>query len=209
MPVTKKCEVCNQLFSVKPYRAERARFCSHACGGKWHQETRILHNPNLAGNKFRAGLRPSNAFLPGQTAGRKSLKWVEPLIFCCEFCKETFTKKPWQIKQYGPPRFCSRACFLKSGAFQGDKSPVYVGGAKTYRGRNWRAARLAAIKRDNGACCRCGQFIGDSIPVHHIRPYREFQSPEEANALDNLICYCQSCHMKEEPPLPRRVLNSA
>jgi predicted HNH restriction endonuclease len=37
------------------------------------------------------------------------------------------------------------------------------------------------------------------LPVHHIKPFREFDHPEEANKPENLIGLCQSCHMKREP----------
>lgn len=32
------------------------------------------------------------------------------------------------------------------------------------------------------------------MDVHHIRKYRLFEDPKEANKLENLISLCHSCH---------------
>jgi predicted HNH restriction endonuclease len=34
--------------------------------------------------------------------------------------------------------------------------------------------------------------------VHHITPIRDFDTPEEANTLDNLITLCEPCHAQWE-----------
>lgn len=195
--ITKTCEICGKQFEVKPYRTG-ARFCSFECSGKWHMQNRVMRGPDLHGNMLRKGLRPTNAFTSEQVRGPNSPSWKVGIEFICENCGKKFTRKPWEIRQNGKPRFCSRECFCKSGVFSAEKSPVWVGGPKTYRGRNWRKARLAAIERDNGTCQRCKKVIGKSIPVHHIQPYREFETSEAANSLDNLTCLCQHCHMQQE-----------
>lgn len=202
MPITISCEVCNKTFTVKPYRAKTARFCSRQCGGKWHMANREMPRAHLSGNQHRKGKRPTNAFTSEQVSGKANAKWVAGERFECEFCNKSFFVKPWIIRQNGSPRFCSRECFRESGTFLGEKSPNWVGGPQTYRGRSWQKARSLVVKRDNGACQRCGRVVGDSISVHHIRPFREFASEAEANAMDNLICLCQSCHMKVEPRQP-------
>jgi hypothetical protein len=198
--ITKVCEVCGKEFSVKPYRAKTARFCSFACGGKWHMTHRVMRGPDMRGNTYRKGLRPTNAFTSERVRGSNNPRWVQGETFVCEHCGQSFTRKPWLVRQNGTPRFCSSKCFRASGTFRGERSPTWVGGPKTYRGRGWRKARLLAVERDKGTCQRCGKVLGDSIPVHHKRPFREFATAEEANALDNLICLCQSCHMKRERP---------
>jgi 5-methylcytosine-specific restriction protein A len=80
----------------------------------------------------------------------------------------------------------------------GEKSPFWVGGETTYRGKGWVEARLSAVERDKGVCQSCGKVVGRSISVHHIKPFRLFDNIKDANALDNLICLCQSCHMRIE-----------
>ena len=198
--ITKTCEICGKAFLVKPYRAKLARFCSFECGGKWHAQTRLAHTPkpwaaaNLDGHRQKSPTR----FTTERVKGKGTLNWIEGTEFTCEHCSKVFQVKPWIIRQNGTPRFCSRECFRTSGCFVGDKSPAWVGGPSTYRGRSWLKARLLAVERDKGTCQGCGKVVGSSIPVHHVHPFREFETAEAANQLDNLICLCQSCHMRQE-----------
>lgn len=201
---TLNCEVCGTSFEVKPYRAKTARFCSKACGGKWHMANRQMPNDHKIGNQYRKGLKPTNAFTSEQVAGSANPKWVEPIQLLCAHCGTTFEKKPWllaQNKSRSGYRFCSDLC--RRTFMRRDKDVRYVGGPVTYRGRGWIEARKLAVERDKGTCQSCGKVVGPSISVHHKKPYREFATPEQANHVDNLICYCQSCHIKIEPPLRR------
>jgi len=71
------CEICSTVFSVKPYRAPTARFCSRACGGVWHAKTRLSGpKPWAVGNKWRAGKRPTNAFPKGHRPWNKGAKGI-------------------------------------------------------------------------------------------------------------------------------------
>lgn len=202
---TISCEVCGSSFQVKPYRAASARFCSQACGGKWHMANRQMSGAHKVGNKYRQGLRPTNAFTSEQVTGALNPKWVEPIRLACAHCQAQFETKPWLLRQNKSKsgyRFCSDLC--RRTFLRGDKDVRYVGGPVTYRGRGWLAARKVAVERDGGTCRECGKFVGPSISVHHIKPYRDFLTPLDANQPDNLICYCQSCHMRLEPPLARQ-----
>ncbi len=78
------------------------------------------------------------------------------------------------------------------------------------RGASWREQRERARARDGYRCRLCGspERPGQTHDVHHIRPFREFSSVEgepeahrEANALDNLITLCRSCHRVAERAL--------
>jgi hypothetical protein len=195
------CEVCSGSFFVKPYRAKSARFCSHKCGGIWHMRTRTMPNAHKAGNKWRAGLRPTNAFTSEQA---RAINLVAGEEHICANCGTGFSIKPWIARQNpskSGKRFCSKACHaqFKAREQSGPNAPDWVGGPATYRGRGWRVARALAVERDNGTCQHCGKLVGKSIPVHHKRPFRLFSTPAEANHIDNLICLCQPCHMKAEP----------
>jgi hypothetical protein len=191
--IQKICEVCQQEFSVKKYRENSARFCSHSCGGKWHMMNRVMRGPSLVGNKYRLGLNPSNAFKPGENKGKKL---VERVHLNCLNCSKEFEVMPWIYKQ-NKTKFCSISC--RSEYWIGEKHPMYKGGPTTYRGKSWTKQRMLAVNRDNGTCVHCKKEIGKSIPVHHIIPYRDYECSETANQLSNLICLCQSCHMKAEP----------
>lgn len=198
----KACEICGGEFTVKPYRALTARFCSQACGGKWHMENRKMPNDHKIGNSYRKGLSPTNAFTSEQVSGENNPKWVPPIDLTCSMCERIFQTKPWILKQnksVSGHRFCTDLCRVTF--MRGENHPLYVGGPVTYRGRGWIEARKLAVARDKGVCQECSKYVGDSISVHHKIPYRTFSTPEKANQIENLICYCQSCHMKLEPPL--------
>lgn len=198
--IEKVCEVCAATFQVKPYRAQKARFCGFACGGKWHMANRQMPNDHKAGNQWRRGKRPTNAFTAEQV---RELNTVRGRDYTCTQCGTVFELTPWlerQNKSKSGRRFCSKPCHgaYKAEHESGERAASYVGGITTYRGKGWPEARGAAIRRDGGACQHCGVFIGGSIPVHHKRPYRLFASAAEANVPSNLICLCQPCHMREE-----------
>lgn len=204
--ITKTCEVCGASFDVKPYRKDSARFCSQACGGKWHMSSRSMPNDHKIGNNWRKGKRPANAFTSEQA---RLMNLVEGELHQCANCSASFRIKPWIARQNTTKsglRFCSKKCHSEHMASHasGENSHLWVGGITTYRGKGWLAARKAAVKRDDGTCKLCKKVVGDSIPVHHIKPFRQFDSAEAANKLENLVCLCQSCHMKTEIAEERR-----
>jgi len=78
------------------------------------------------------------------------------------------------------------------------------------RGPNWGKQQQKALERDNCTCQNpgCGKTksnLGCNPSVHHITPFRKFgykpgenMSYIQANDLNNLICYCNTCHGKFE-----------
>lgn len=202
--IVKPCEVCGIQFSVKPYRAATARFCSQKCGGKWHMQNRAMPNEHKVGNQWRKGLRPANAFTSEQA---RTMNIVEGERHICRNCGAAFELKPWLARQNqskSGERYCSKKCHSDVMAREraGQLSTQWVGGITTYRGKGWLIQRRHAIERDAGTCQACGKIVGPSIPVHHIRPFRLFSTAADANALANLICLCQPCHMKVENSSP-------
>lgn len=66
-------------------------------------------------------------------------------------------------------------------------------------GDNWFHQRIAARERDGNTCQICGKEADDrNLDVHHITPVRKYDSPEDANELDNLITLCRKCHFRWE-----------
>jgi hypothetical protein len=155
-------------------------------------QNRSMPNEHKTGNKFRQGKPPANAFTSEKVRGKANPRWIDGTEFICQICGNKFLVKPWIVRQNGSPKYCSKNC--RTIGTSGENSPLYVGGKTTYRGRGWIKAREEVIARDNGTCQDCGKVIGKSIPVHHISPYRK----SHLNDPDNLICLCQSCHMKHE-----------
>lgn len=204
--ITKVCKHCGVEFTKRD-NGNPHTFCSRECGGKWHMQNRVMRGPSLVGNTFRKGIRPTNAFTSSEVRGENNPNWKKGGEFKCECCSKLFFVKPWLVTQNGKPRFCSRECFIKSGVFVGDKSVSWVGGPTTYRGRGWLAARKLAVTRDNGCCVVCSKQVGSSIHVHHIVPFRNFESIADANAITNLVCLCGSCHPKHEHTSPEKFLS--
>jgi hypothetical protein len=93
-----------------------------------------------------------------------------------------------------------------SAAFTGAKHPNWQGGKSYFnriskRGPGWKAAALKARERDNNSCRDCGKgekANGRKMDVHHIRPFHDYATAAEANALANLLSLCKVCHRKRE-----------
>jgi DEAD/DEAH box helicase domain-containing protein len=66
-------------------------------------------------------------------------------------------------------------------------------------GPDWQRIRKAVRQRDGYCCQVCGIKEGQlEHHVHHKIPFKRFDSPEKANALENLITLCQNCHRMVE-----------
>lgn len=63
-------------------------------------------------------------------------------------------------------------------------------------GPKWDEIKSIAQTRDDNRCQDCGST--KNLHVHHIIPFRTFDSREEANKLDNLLTLCATCHKKWE-----------
>lgn len=71
--------------------------------------------------------------------------------------------------------------------------------APNYYGSSWKRQRDRTRERDNYTCQACFQPEGNqAYHVHHKIPFRQFDSPDEANRLENLITLCPSCHHRAE-----------
>jgi DEAD/DEAH box helicase domain-containing protein len=66
-------------------------------------------------------------------------------------------------------------------------------------GPKWNALRQIVRQRDAFTCQMCGAVENERAHhVHHKIPLRSFTSLEQANAPDNLITLCPTCHHKAE-----------
>ncbi len=74
-------------------------------------------------------------------------------------------------------------------------------------GPSWPAASRAARARDGNRCRQCSapERQERAHDVHHLRPFREFgyvpgenRHDLQANALDNLVTLCATCHHRAE-----------
>lgn len=145
---------------------------------------------------------PAEYARPPVMRGPANPKYVEAVQMVCDHCGTTYSRKPWRANRADTRnRYCSRKCRdnHKRLVECGPDSPLWIGGQQTYRGRDWRRIRWEVVRSQCGTCAHCGKYVGRSLPVNHMRPYREFSSPTEANVRTNLLGLCQPCHMRAEP----------
>ena len=122
MPVIKVCEVCGSPFTVKPYRAETARFCSDRCRlvGLWQQ---------LRGRKY-------------------SGEWCTCRQCGARFWVQRHTLERVDRRQ---GRFCSKVCMDKSReALPGEDGET--GRHWTARYKRWREAVVERDRGLCSAC---------------------------------------------------------
>lgn len=82
--------------------------------------------------------------------------------------------------------------------YSGERSKQWIEAVPTgiYDGE-WMKAREKARSRDGYNCQRCGvseDELNTELDVHHKVPYRNFDDPNKANELDNLMSLCSRCH---------------
>ncbi len=72
-------------------------------------------------------------------------------------------------------------------------------------GKMWDEIRSRVRRRDSFTCQMCGAVETDRPHhVHHKIPFRNFQNPEEAHRLENLVTLCPSCHRRAETVVKMR-----
>jgi 5-methylcytosine-specific restriction endonuclease McrA len=118
----------------------------------------------------------------------------------CYYCGDSFEEY-----NYRESKFCSMQCKGKwqSENWTEENNPFWKGGHEKYKGESWKSQRRRARNRANGICehpnCeKTKHDIGKKLDVHHIIPFRYYNSSKEANKLDNLILLCPEHHREEE-----------
>lgn len=69
----------------------------------------------------------------------------------------------------------------------------YLGMSAVHHDRRWPAVRLAAKRRDDWKCVRCGRR--GRLEVDHIKPARH--EPERAFDIDAVQTLCRACHLEK------------
>lgn len=218
IPETIDCEVCGQAFEILPSQRAQRRTCSMSCRSKLYKEEGTFagkSNPAWKANVQREcrwcegmfEVRPSRIdrlhFCSDKCRSNWRSEWASgensPVwnggkdVTVCDHCEEKFEVKQ---SESSSARFCSRRCLAdwRSENRSGENSHHWKGGhAKNY-GDNWNRHRRIIAKYYED-CQSCG---GKGKDVHHIVPYKTFDSDKEANQLTNLIYLCRECHAKIE-----------
>jgi len=72
-------------------------------------------------------------------------------------------------------------------------------------GPGWTSLRQQVRQRDGFRCQGCGLPETERAhDVHHIVPFRQFASPQQANQLSNLVSLCPACHKLAESAVRMR-----
>lgn len=148
-------------------------FCKCGCGGKIADKRRDAHHKWLLGHDDAAKKQTSlklSAALRGKTKPPRTTSHRAMLSLSGSKGAHKGEPKPW---------------------LRGEKNPNWTGGHWTKRcGAEWRAARLACLKRDWLSCQRCTVADPIWLDVHHLVPYEISKTHEDWN----LITLCKSCH---------------
>lgn len=126
-----------------------------------------------------------------------------------EWLREQYHEKGLSTVELGEKLGVSSRCVndwmerheIERRGMEAEENPMWKGGADDYYGPSWHSVRREVRERDDYECQRCGmpdeehvdQF-GQSLHVHHIRPFRTFEEHTEANRPENLITLCRECH---------------
>lgn len=170
-----QCDECGQIFERERYMVERSErnFCSRECYGE--------------AMKNRVELE-------------------------CDTCGGKFERRKSEADK-SERKYCSRICLYRG--MVGEGHPRWSGASDSdmINGEVWAKRRAEAVSRDGNECYICGLSdqehrtkFGQKIHVHHVTPRREFitdgewslEDLLEANALDNLVTVCASCHRDVE-----------
>lgn len=115
----------------------------------------------------------------------------------CDYCNDDLWRQP-HVMEKNVYHFCNDECKggWRSENIIGENHPNWEGGP-VYYGSNWHDMRRETLARDE-VCQVCD--ADEELHVHHRTPIRQFEVPEKANTLDNLVVLCNSCHMGVHQP---------
>lgn len=173
-----ECGWCGEETTKRPSQVGNNNFCSLSCFREWDSKWK--------GEEWQGENHP---------------QWKEETVCECEWCENDFKTDSHALKM-GRGRFCSQDCHHEWRKEEwecanGENHPNWKGGANDY-GENWTRIRKKVHERDK-KCLKCGEEGSNTyLDVHHIIPIREFDEPEEANTMSNLVLLCRPCHMKVE-----------
>lgn len=184
--IYKFCETCGNEFYA-PNARSKARYCSWNC-----RDLKVEKACRFCGKTFL--IKPSH---------------YDKRLTCSRSCASRLRGKEKRSPNQGKRRKLSARLNVSEGLKRYyKKNPTahwnYRGGTYTdFRGtwNLWQEQRRLARQRDNFTCQFCKTHeddYGKQLSVHHIKRFVEFDNWQEANDLSNLICLCQSCHMKIE-----------
>lgn len=171
-----ECYWCGDGVELPKWKREawERHFCSSECEGKWRSNERVGEDHH--------NYKPERH----ETTD-------------CDYCGDEFNYH--LSKSEGI--YCSYTCrALDKG---GEDHPRWSGGRIDY-GEGWTEEKREKVRKRAGyECARCGKGQDETLEesnrklhVHHIKPAKQVDDPEERNDVDNLAALCISCHASIE-----------
>lgn len=225
-----QCIVCGTFFPVA-FNQTKRKTCSQECLKENVKARRTGKHFPGKGGRARVSKSEETCVICSKTFPLTTTEAAGGKKTCSDQCRNAYYSqvsgglgegicegcgKHYKVSRYflrNGRRFCGDACRLQwfsQQALTGEESPYWRGGTWAgYYGASWQSARRSARERDNHQCIECGKHrdeLGYEPIVHHKVPFKHFgvERHIEANNLDNLCCYCRSCHLKIEWRLHRR-----
>jgi len=176
-------------------------FCGRQCANEfnskseedsWHWKD-TTYECEICGSEFEAeNTKNANRFCSRECFYTWETR--DDLNEVCNICGDEFRRQNHHKGEY-----CSKECQGRAQRKEGN--PNWSGGYKNYYGENWYEQRRKVWRRDQYRCQKCGKSereIGQKPDAHHIKRFKLFDEPKEANDTENLISLCHECHMQEE-----------
>lgn len=195
------CLCCHKEFSA--FKSAHRKYCSHACADQSNRTGHEMRSCLACGKSFEARSSKNQKYCSKNCADKHQHdKKTNPnwKTHICEWCGKSFSRY-----RTDNVRFCNRECYSNwmTEGRKGDKNPAYKDGRiLANRGSRWPTIRQEVRRRDGNKCQICGRNPKTNesriLSVHHIKPYREFATSEDANDVSNLITLCRACHDKVE-----------
>lgn len=204
------CKDCGSEFYDQKSRLKYCEDCNPNAGennGNW-KDAKEKAECRICGSEFsyfpsdKDGIycpdcvESADGLLPENPANRERVSTE------CTYCESEIEAYPSQVEARKRGLFCDLDCYGKwlSENVVGDDHHQWEGGTLNY-GRKWWRVRRKALERDDYTCQNCGKTtadIGRNPDVHHIERVRNFDSPQQAHMLENVITLCRSCHRNVE-----------
>jgi len=216
-----ECTNCGSTFNKKPSLIEKSEnhFCDKECHGEYlsknntgenhWQYDRIEVECNNCGKMkdvTPSHFKQVNNFYCDahcqaeheDRSGENNGNWKPKVETKCKYCGDEINIYQWRYQRDGN-NFCDRECRndWMSENHVSENHPQYKGGP-LYYGNEWFEKRRRVKDRDDNECQLCDDGDEQTPDVHHINPVREFDDPNNAHTMDNMIQLCRSCHRKVE-----------
>lgn len=195
------CAVCGKTFTKKGKRSERIKYCSPECKAVGLQKRTVRYCAICGKEVIRAAsLNTAENVVCSKECGAKLRTKLysgenhpryNSIKKNCAICGKEFTV-PYSADLYKNVRTCSWEC-------RQEYEKQYPRKYKLNPIRQYLAEQKEiALKRDNYTCQKCGSK--ENLELHHIKKRRLFGGDyNAADNANNLITYCHTCHLSEEP----------